>query len=1101
MRDVLTASVIGWLCCGVAAAADPVMDYQTQIKPLLEERCYACHGALKQEGGLRLDTAALAIRGGDSGPAIVPGDVAKSLLMARVSAEDEDERMPPEGEPLTAAQRELLQRWIAAKAVAPADEQPERDPREHWAFQKPQRPPVPQVQRAEWQRNPIDAFLGAALEQRELVPQAAAERRVWLRRVTLDLTGLPPTSAELDAFENDTAADAYDRVVTRLLDSPQYGERWGRHWMDIWRYSDWWGLGAEVRNSQKHMWHWRDWIIESMNEDKGYDQMVREMLAADELYPNDMDRLRAGGFLARQYFKFNRTTWLDGLVEHTSKAMLGLTTNCAKCHDHKYDPISHTEYYQLRAIFEPYQIRTDAVPGELDYEKNGIPRPFDCNLDVPTYLHIRGDDTRPDKDQTLDPAVPAVLNFKPLSISPIQLPPEAYRPGLRPFVVETHRTAAERALNEARKARDASNERLAELRRRAEQPETATPAATRKNDAGFVDDFSKPRPDDWEIGAGDWQYRDGHLVQSQTGSQRAVLRYRQPVPPDFEARLQYVPTGGEQWKSVGITFDVTAEGNEVLAYLSAHAGGPKAQVSYKANNGSSIYPAEGAKPQPIALQKPQDLTLRVRGNLVNVLVGGELAVAYQLPLPRQTGGLELVAFDAAATFHAFSLHPLADSVELSKPSVTKPGAAPSQPQTIEQAELSHAIANLVVKTAEANLASVLARAAADRAKYLEPDTSDVAGLSQAAALSERMVAVAKAEEALARAELVVQQAAEGKPRDEAREKLAAAEKALGEARKAAENPGDSYTSLPGALKTLESNVESAESRNRPFPETSTGRRAALAHWITDRENPLTARVAVNHIWARHFGKPLVATVFDFGRKGAEPTHPELLDWLAVEFMEQGWSMKHLHRLMVTSEAYRRSTSNAGADPATRDRDPENVWYWRANPLRMEAQVVRDSLLALGGQLDPTMGGPSIPISEALSRRRSLYFVHSNNEKETFLSMFDDANVLDCYRRAESIVPQQALALENSELAAKMAAELVNRLEAETPQLDDTGFVTAAFTRILSVVPNSNERQLMLDALTKLTTVAESNRRADPRRQARILLVQALLNHNDFVTIR
>ena len=219
--------------------------------------------------------------------------------------------MPPEGEPLSAGQISLLKSWIAQGAKGPADEQAERDPRVHWAFQTPTRPALPQVADANGSRNPIDAFLAAEHLRRGLKHQPPADKRVWLRRVSLDLVGLPPTRAELEAFVADESPQADDTIVNRLLDSPQYGERWGRHWMDIWRYSDWWGLGAEVRNSQKHIWHWREWIIESLNADKGYDQMLREMLAADELYPNDLDRLRASGFLARQYFKFNRTSWLD----------------------------------------------------------------------------------------------------------------------------------------------------------------------------------------------------------------------------------------------------------------------------------------------------------------------------------------------------------------------------------------------------------------------------------------------------------------------------------------------------------------------------------------------------------------------------------------------------------------------------------------------------------------------------------------------------------------------------------------------------------------------------------------------------------------------
>src|SRR5213075_3069610 len=186
----------------------------------------------------------------------------------------------------------------------------------HWAFAPPVRPPVPEVKNTGWVRNPVDAFVAAEHERRGLTPRPEPPRHVLLRRVYLDLVGLPPTRAELTAFLADTSPDAYEKVVDRLLASPEYGERWGRHWMDVWRYSDWWGLGAEVRNSQKHIWHWRDWIIESLNTDKGYDQMLREMLAADELYPNDLDRLRATGFLARQYFIFNRTAWLDETIEH-----------------------------------------------------------------------------------------------------------------------------------------------------------------------------------------------------------------------------------------------------------------------------------------------------------------------------------------------------------------------------------------------------------------------------------------------------------------------------------------------------------------------------------------------------------------------------------------------------------------------------------------------------------------------------------------------------------------------------------------------------------------------------------------------------------------
>lgn len=902
-----------WLCLFLSMteqrlAADDRVDYRKQIRPILRERCIACHGALKQKGGLRLDTAALAIKGGDSGAAIEPGDADASLLLERVSATDIAERMPPEGEPLKPEQIAALKQWIAQKADAPADEQPERDPRDHWAFKTPVRPPLPMVdtptlEQARWQRNPIDAFIAAEHRQRKLVPQAEADKRVWLRRVSLDLVGLPPTPEDITAFLADQSPEAHDKVVTRLLESPQYGERWGRHWMDIWRYSDWWGLGAEVRNSQKHIWHWRDWIVESLNSDKGYDQMLREMLAADELYPNDLDRLRATGYLVRPYFIFNRTTWLDETIEHTAKGMLGLTFNCAKCHDHKYDPLSQVAYYELRAIFEPYQVRMEMVPGQADFEKDGIPRVFDAHLDVATHLHVRGDDRNPDKSRSLEPSVPGFLSAEgwKLEVEPVALPVEATHPGLRDFVFTAHRQAAEQQIAAARSAVEAAKTKLAE-------------------------------------------------------SEKAA----------------------------------------------------------------------------------------------------------------------------------------ADATAASKP----------EPLPVDQSRLALTIAEKTLKTAEAQFASIAARASADRARLAQ--VANLSDVALAASRSERIVAAARAEEDLSRAELVLLQASADK-KSNAEMKLAAAKTALETANKAItaikaiDTPSETYTPLPGAKKTQ----EDYQNRNadKPYPTASTGRRTAFAKWLTDPRHPLPARVAINHIWTRHMGKPLVPTVFDFGRKGAAPTHPDLLDWLAVELVEHNWSMKHIHRLIVTSQVYRLSSSSAGAGETTLAADADNRFYWRMNPVRMEAQIVRDSLLSLAGELDVSLGGPSIAIDDEVSRRRSLYFVHSNNDHQKFLSTFDDANVLDCYRRAESIVPQQALAMENSPLVTAMAGKIAQRIVAACPNATDSEFVRTAFATILSVEPTPDEHATMAELLLRMTELAKSKNRPGPEAVARANLVQTILNHNDFITIR
>jgi hypothetical protein len=358
---------------------------------------------------------------------------------------------------------------------------------------------------------------------------------------------------------------------------------------------------------------------------------------------------------------------------------------------------------------------------------------------------------------------------------------------------------------------------------------------------------------------------------------------------------------------------------------------------------------------------------------------------------------------------------------------------------------------------------------------------------------------------LVQAELDLNSANE-KARPAAKAKLDATRAILAREKGESEKPTETYTHLRGANKAAESNLEKDDSRLKPFPTTSTGRRTALANWIASRRNPLTARVLVNHVWARHFGQPLVATLFDFGRKGAAPTHPELLDWLACELMDHGWSMKHMHRVMVTSAAYQMSSCakselSASESPSA-VLDPENRWLWRQNPVRMEAQTIRDSLLALAGQLNLNLGGPSVPLQEQdASRRRSLYFFQSHNDHNRFLAQFDDANVLECYRRSESIVPQQALALSNSKLVLQATEALAARLEARCGNRGDRDFVVAAFEAILGFHPSEAEANACLEALASWKTELKASRKLDADRKARTDLVAALINHNDFVTIR
>jgi mono/diheme cytochrome c family protein len=1005
-------------------------DYVSEIKPVLQERCYACHGALKQKADLRVDTAEGMLKA---------GVIKNGELLARLTSTDEDERMPPEAEPLSAAEIEAIRAWIAAGAPAPTDERAEDDPRDHWAFQRIEKPAVPDGQ------NPIDFFLTSKHAELGLKPQPEAGRGLVIRRLYLDLIGLPPT---LDQLET---KDSFEKITQQLLASPQHGERWGRHWMDIWRYSDWYGLSAQIRNSQKHIWRWRDWIVDSLNNDKGYDRMVLEMLAGDELEPENPDVIAGTGFLARNYYLFNRTTWLDDTIEHTGKAFLGLTLNCAKCHDHKYDPIEQNDYYRFRAIFEPHQVRLDPIPGVVDFEKDGLPRVFDDHVDAETFLHVRGDPKTPDKDHAIEPGVPVILaSFAP-EAKPIDLPVSAWAPGTRKRFQDDLVAAAKKRIEAARTA--------VEKAQSAPKPKVAE-AVKAGPDTSIKDGFDAAQPEVWNVSGEGWKFEDGKLVQTQSSRDEQFVRTAADHPRDFEIVLKFKTTGGDTFKSVGVRFDVSNEGkNAHTVYTSAHESGPKVQVSHSVD-GTASYPTNGKVARPIVVGEDCELRVQAREQLLNVSLNGEFLLAFNLPI-RMTGKIELFAFDATAEFDSIDVSPLASDTELKSA-----GTVTEKPKT------SLEVAEARVVAAEAELNSIQARIAADNAVILGQGDAEPAKL--AAAKAERAFAAAKTRAAHLE-----------KPAD------AKLKTAFENAEKALTNEDTKYTSIRGSFKALETPEHKEPHYAATYAKTSTGRRLALAKWMVDRENPLTARVAVNHIWTRHFGEPLVESVFDFGRRAKLPDHAELLDFLAVELIESGWSMKHLHELIVTSRAYRLGTSNLGADPDTFAKDPTNRFYWRMNSRRMESQVVRDSLLQLAAQLDPAMGGPSIePAPDA--RRRGLYFKHSRDHSNLLHAMFDDANHLACYRRSQSVVPQQALALSNSKLSIDMAQQLLTQLgEIES----NDAFAARAFEALLCRQPSDPE---MVECRTFFSEMAALS---GDQARVRARFVHALLNHNDFVTIR
>ncbi len=844
----------------------------------------ACHQGKFKKSGLDLSTRELALRGGDRGPALVPGKAQESLLY-RVAGHLAEPHMPLQQPKMAAAELAALAEWINQGAdygtvlakTAKSEAPPLPD---HWSFKKPQRPAVPVAANSKWVRNPIDAFVATERNSRKLTPVEQADPRTLLRRLYLDLVGVPPTVDELNRFLADKSPTAYDAVVDRLLADPRYGERWGRHWMDVWRYSDWygWRKGNDVRNSARFMWRWRDWIVESLNEDKGYDRMILEMLAADEIAPEDPKTLRATGFLARNYAKYDRDGWMQDAVDHTALGMLGVTVKCARCHDHKYDPIQQEEYYRLRAVFEPYDVRVDRVPKEVDVDKDGLARVYDADVQRPTHLYIRGDIQQPDKEQVLTPSVPRLFGKALGKIEPVTLPLNAYYPDQRSFVQADLLAKAKADVERAE----------AELAKKQEQ--------------------------------------------------------------------------------------FTAVEKEV----------------------SALRVSEGFEKMRTATD--------------------------ELSLARKTL--------AAAKEHVVAL---------------------------------------------------TARIAADNARFSMPPNPNYETFAIDARKAERQAGILKADEEVLRAQMDFNQALQAKPPVE--KTIAAAQKRLAAATTA-------LTQAPQGYHTV----------GKVYENRSSGRRTAFAKWIGSPDNPLTARVAVNHLWLRHFGRPLVPTVFDFGLNGKPPTHPKLLDYLATELVRTNWSMKALHRLMVTSATYRMRSSAGAENHPSAAIDPENDYLWRMNPRRMEAEVVRDSILALSGELDLTMGGPEIDETKGLeSKRRSIYFRHSPDTQMEFLKMFDGPNPVECYSRNESVVPQQALALANSQISVEKSRVLAAKLGiASTPD----AFVQIAFETILGRPPSAQEKAVGLRFLEKQPDLLAGWKVDAPgATRARENFVHVLLNHNDFVTIR
>src|SRR5882672_9496785 len=822
----LSLSLVAVLLLGTASAAqqqqaappisaDQVEFFEQKIRPIFVERCYKCHstGADKVKGGLLLDSREGLLKGGDSGPAIVPGDPEKSILIKAIRQTDEL-RMPVK-EKLPDEQIADFVAWvrmgapdprIATTAPTAARATPSIvEARKFWAFQ-PAREILPPIVRAPWCRTPIDNFILAKLEEKRMKPAPEADPRTLLRRVTVDLTGLPPTAAEIDAFLADASPDAFEKAVDRLLASPRYGERWGRHWLDLARYADTKEWVVDEERRLPYPYTYRDWVIKAFNDDIPYDRFVLLQLAADRVQTgDDKSDLAALGFLTVGRSFLNRQPdIIDDRIDVVSRGLLGLTVTCARCHDHKYDPIPTKDYYSLYGVFA-----SSAAPKEMPLL--AAPK---MSPDYAAYLKE--------------------LGAREAEIS-------KFKETRRVEISATFRSSAQ----------------IAAYLLAAEE--------------------SKGKPDDEAKAA---------------GLNAAILK---------------------RW------IDWLKSSPEALAPWRAFAARP-------------------AEEYWVALQD----------------ASGPVAVAFSEP----PASLK----EAAERYGKLLQEDPYKAVLMS----------PEFPSSIPIADIDGFLTG------------------DDRGKVRQ--------------LRRKVEELNHHAGAPARAMTLEESATPHYPRVFIRG-----------------NPGTPGDEVPRQFLAILSPEE-----RKPYKD---GGRLELARAIASAENPLTARVFVNRVWAEHFGTGLVRTTSNFGVRGDAPTHPELLDWLARAFVADGWSIKKLHRLMVLSSAYRQSTTD---NPEYRKADPLNTLLWRQNRRRLDLEAMRDSILAVSGTLDPAMGGRSVEITTApYSTRRTVYGYVDRLNLANLYKTFDFA-VPDMHSpgRFVTTIPQQALFMMNSPFLMEQAGRLVERSEVQ-----------------------------------------------------------------------
>jgi hypothetical protein len=1050
------------------AAAEPQpgpVDFNRDIRPILSKNCFACHG---QDGNaraskLRLDhRESTVLKAKDGTAAIVPGSPEQSELVRRITARDEAERMPPKetGNHLTKSQIDTLRRWIAEGAPYA----------EHWAFVKPQRPPLPAVKNTTWVRSGLDYFVLARLEKEGLKPTEEADRFTLLRRASLDLRGLPPTPQEVDAFANDTSDDAYEKAVDRFLKDPAYGERWARMWLDQARYADSAGYGSDPLRT---IWRYRDWVIDAFNRNLPYDQFTIEQIAGDLLPNPTLEQKMATAFhrntmtnteggTDREEF---RVAAVKDRVDTTLQVWMGLTMGCAKCHNHKYDPITNKEYYRFFAFFN------QSADADRPDETPTIPAPSPELEEQNRHL----DDQIAELKKRLDAPTPEIAAAQAKWEDELRSPSEWIV--LEPVSAQAESGAALKTQPDQSLLVEGEN-----------PPHDVYTVTARTELKGITAFRLEAIPDASLPAGGSGRHADGSFVLSRfTVSAAPAEQEDKPVTGRF-VRVE-IPGDG---KILSLAEVQVFSGGENVArsgkaeQSSTDFDGPAALAidgntdGHFFNAKSTTHTKTEANPWwevKLAQLRPIDQIVvwnRTDGNVgvrlanfrVSVLDEAHKVVWQQdvaePPAPKRElspSGRQSVTLTQAQADFSQDKFPVANA--LNQADATQSGWGVSPQQKTQHAAVFLSAAPLGTSSVQLTfrLEQRYKTAGSNLGRFRLSVTNDPKAL-QRAAIPAPILAIVdtpsetrtpEQQETLARHYRSIAPALKS-VRDEIA-KLEKSRPAVPTLPVMQELPAnqrrETHVLVKGNFLTIGDKVETGvPAAFHPLPKDAPPDRLGVARWLVDPDNPLTARVAVNRFWGQLWGTGLVETEEDFGTQGELPTHPELLDWLATEYVRLGWDTKALLRMLVTSAAYRQSSK---VTPEVVARDPRNRLLTRGPRFRLEAEMVRDQALALSGLLSRKMHGPSVypPQPPGLwqaafngqrtwatstgedRHRRGLYTFWRRTIPYPSMATFDAPSRETCtVRRIRTNTPLQAFVTLNDPVYVECAQALARRIVQE-----------------------------------------------------------------------